>query len=348
VADFGGFTSEFGPGTAPAPPPVPPQDLTMIPTPVGVFNNNGTASYYLYSQSNNGPVHGAFGMGQLAQYGWDGAAYGYGASIYFRATDNWTPTDHGAEVLFFTTPNGATAAAGNAGVTQGGALWCGGPGVLPTNATDGFFGTPAMAGAPTGVPVINYATAPMVFDTTDKVLWVYSGGWNPLTPLPTGAAGQVLTGQGAGNPAVFKAAASGTVRPANPAAPASGTSTMAGLGATCAFTPTRTGQVMVTISGHVTLAAGLTAGAGMFNTIYYGTGTPPANGAAVTGTQATGAQRCFVGVSPTAAEYRPFSLTAVLTGLVIGTPYWVDLVQSLQIAGQSVSTANLNFAFMEQ
>jgi hypothetical protein len=192
--DPGGFSSEFGPGTPPPIPPPPPQDLTMVPTPIGVFNPNGAASYYLYSQSNNGqPVHGAFGMGQVAQYGWDGTAYGYGAALYFRAVGNWTPTSHGTEMLFFTTPVNGVAAAANAGVTAGGALWCGGPGVLATNATDGFFGTPTMAGAPTGVPVINYNTAPMVFDTTNNVLRIYDAGWFALATQGQPAAFTTLT-----------------------------------------------------------------------------------------------------------------------------------------------------------
>ena len=352
MADFGGFTSEFGPGTAPAPPPF---TLNPAASPMVLQNFGALSSIYLQSalgtQAAPNPIPANFGIGQLVARGFDGSAYGaYDAALYFRATETHSPAGHGTEVLFYSTPNGSITAANSAGVSQGGSLWCGGPGVLPTNATDGFFGTPAMAGAPTGVPVINYATAPMVFDTADKVLWVYSGGWNPLTPLPTGAAGQVLTGQGVGANPTFTSAAAGSTGPAsqNPAAPATTTTTMAGLGAVCSFTPTRNGRVLVMFHGHVTIAAGSPAGAGIFNNMAYGTGTPPANGAAFTGTQAAPSQRAFAGVAVTASDYRPFIIAASLTGLVVGTTYWVDLGQALALAGAPASTQNVVFNYSEQ
>lgn len=473
--DPGGFSSEFGPGTAPAPP-----EFTLDPaaSPMVLQNFGALSSIYLQSalgtQAAPNPIPADFGIGQLVARGFDGSAYGaYDAALYFRATETHSPAGHGTEVLFYSTPNGSITAANSAGVSQGGSLWCGGPGVLPTNATDGFFGTPAMAGAPTGVPVINYATAPMVFDTADKQLWVYGGGWNALATLGQpanfttltltggltvsnsaasqtvpvvaadgapgtfrgyfltsagvprwsfgtngvaesgsnagsdlviralsdaganlfaaftivratgqatfnnglilggttnhgvlvsggngnnivsagpGTTGQVLTSQGAAADPTYTSAAAGSTGSAgqNPAAPATTTTTMAGLGAVCSFTPTRNGRVLVMFHGHVTIAAGSPAGAGIFNNMAYGTGTPPANGAAFTGTQAAPSQRAWAGVAVTANDYRPFMIAASLTGLVVGTTYWVDLGQALALAGAPVSTQNVVFNYSEQ
>ena len=275
MADFGGFSSDFGPGTAPpippAPPPAPP-DLHNLASPVSVTQYGALSSIYLNAaagtQSAPTAVPGNFGVGQVVGEGWDGTAYSYDAALYFRATQAFTPTAHGMELLFFTTPNNATAVVNGAGVTAGGALWCGGGAPLATTATDGFFGMPTMAGPPTGAPVINYATAPTVFDTTDKQLWVWGGGaWNGLATLgqpasfgalagssltvtgsaahrlllgqgasavtsaPAGTLGQVLTSQGAADPTFTTAVGNttGFLGPV-PTGPASTTQTMAGMG----------------------------------------------------------------------------------------------------------------------
>jgi hypothetical protein len=46
---------------------------------------------------------------------------------------------------------------------------------LATTATDGFFYIPTCAGAPTGTPTAQTGTVPIIFDTTDKRLYVYEG-----------------------------------------------------------------------------------------------------------------------------------------------------------------------------
>ena len=192
--DPGGFSSEFGPGTPP-PQPAPPLSLNPAPSPLVLQSYGALSSAYLQAalgtQAAPAPIPGNFGIGELVARGWDGSAYGnYDAALYFRATETHSPTGHGTEVLFFTTPNGSVTAAQPAGVSQGGALWCGGGAALATTATDGFFGVPTMAGAPASVPVINHATAPMVFDTVDKELWVYgAGAWNLINSSGGGGGG---------------------------------------------------------------------------------------------------------------------------------------------------------------
>jgi len=48
---------------------------------------------------------------------------------------------------------------------------------LPVGATRGFLYIPTCAGAPTGTPVAEAGTVPLVFDTTDSRLYVYNGAW---------------------------------------------------------------------------------------------------------------------------------------------------------------------------
>ena len=47
---------------------------------------------------------------------------------------------------------------------------------LATNATDGFFYIPTCAGTPTGTPTAKSGRAPMVIDSTNNRMYVYSGG----------------------------------------------------------------------------------------------------------------------------------------------------------------------------
>jgi hypothetical protein len=51
-----------------------------------------------------------------------------------------------------------------------------GAGLLATTAQTGFGFLPTCAGAPTGVPIAKPGFVPAVFDTTNRKLWVYSGG----------------------------------------------------------------------------------------------------------------------------------------------------------------------------
>lgn len=51
-----------------------------------------------------------------------------------------------------------------------------GSGVLSTGATDGFFNVRTCAGNPTGVPTLQAGRVPVIFDTTNAKICVYSGG----------------------------------------------------------------------------------------------------------------------------------------------------------------------------
>jgi hypothetical protein len=83
------------------------------------------------------------------------------------------------------------------------------------------------------------------------------------------------------------------------------------------FTPGKSGNVFVvfTMRGASHVAP----------TIQYGTGTPPSNQGALAGTQIS-----FDGVTFTTASSGDFNYTLIgfVTGLAIGTTYWIDLAGS--------------------
>lgn len=110
------------------------------------------------------------------------------------------------------------------------------------------------------------------------------------------------------------------VTPANPGTTASSALLSGGIGAVTStgFTPNATGRVLITVSGDTNCSS-----SDIVKTqIYYGTGAPPAAGAAETGT-ALGSN--VQTKSTTAAFPIPFTLTYIVTGLTLGTTYWVDL-----------------------
>lgn len=117
--------------------------------------------------------------------------------------------------------------------------------------------------------------------------------------------------------------------PANP----TGTTDLTGkmMGLALAVTPALTGNVKLTISGSM---ANNTINDGAAAQSRYGTGSAPANGDALTGT-AAGAVKTFT--SLIAADRHGFTCVVYLTGLTLGTAYWVDLSLKAITGG----TANL-------
>lgn len=117
--------------------------------------------------------------------------------------------------------------------------------------------------------------------------------------------------------------------PADPTGTASTTFLMMGIGVSVAFTPAAgSTRAIVLLAGQIAN----TNNNGITNVqMYYGTGTPPANGAAVTGT-AVGGSVSFVATSGGGA-YTPFSESVLLLSLTPGTAYWVDLALASPGAG---------------
>jgi len=93
------------------------------------------------------------------------------------------------------------------------------------------------------------------------------------------------------------------------------------------ITPVKTGKLLVTVFGR---GWNSTAGSGAQVTIYYGTGTPPLAGNTIVGTS-TNASAAFQNSS--ASNRCAFSVTALLTGLAIGTQIWIDLAAIVLISG---------------
>jgi len=120
---------------------------------------------------------------------------------------------------------------------------------------------------------------------------------------------------------------------ATPTGTTSATAVMMGLGALgtpASITPGVTGRVRLQISGQM---ANSTINDGVTVDLRYGTGTAPANGAAVTGTLGGISQTA---TSLVAAQRSGFTIQAVVTGLTVGTAYWFD-ASVLAVTGGTAS-----------
>lgn len=109
--------------------------------------------------------------------------------------------------------------------------------------------------------------------------------------------------------------------------------TMAGMAASangcspCTITPSATGKVLITITAFSYNNGDSVAADGINAQMYYGTGTPPSNGAAVTGTAVGASMSASNPVSLTATYRSQLSSTVLLTGLTTSTAYWFDYGQ---------------------
>lgn len=125
--------------------------------------------------------------------------------------------------------------------------------------------------------------------------------------------------------------------PADPTGTTSTTGVMMGLGGT--LTPTRSGKVMIMISGDQQNSSGSDFGAVQ---LYYGTGTAPTNGAALTGTAISGK----VNGATDSTHADPFCVQAIVSGLTLNTPIWFDLAVAAVIGG-TTSAKNLSISAFE-
>lgn len=112
---------------------------------------------------------------------------------------------------------------------------------------------------------------------------------------------------------------------------------MMGLAGT--ITPTGSGRVLLIISG-MALNSGIAGITGA--QICYGTGAAPANAAAVTGT-AVGKIKHLV--ASTAAGKQGFTCVGIVTGLVVGTAYWIDL--AVEASANNASVYDIDIVAVE-
>jgi hypothetical protein len=124
---------------------------------------------------------------------------------------------------------------------------------------------------------------------------------------------------------------------------ASTSSVMMGLGTggnAAVITPVRSGKIFVSVNGRLGQS---TVNAIAQGQLRYGTGTPPAYGAAGIGTTIGGV---FQLNQPIVNGNTPFAATGMITGLVLGTQIWLDL-GLLASGGGSASVASVAFAAYE-
>jgi hypothetical protein len=112
------------------------------------------------------------------------------------------------------------------------------------------------------------------------------------------------------------------------------------MGLAASFTPISSGNCLVIFTG---LATNSVAGDGVQIQARYGTGPAPVNGAGATGSM-TGAQLTFVGSTPAGAQ--GWTIASIVTGLAIGTPYWLD-VSIAQVTGGSTNVSALQVVAVE-
>jgi len=154
--------------------------------------------------------------------------------------------------------------------------------------------------------------------TTGDVL--YASAANTLARLGIGATAAALRVVG-GLPS-WKTPVASNFAPSDPAviSPPGGSQAaqMLGLGSTIAFTPAVSGSVLVVLSGYL---AGNWTNDTVNARLRYGTGTAPVNTA--TGSPGTG-----IGGTQTynsTAAGTSWCMTALITGLTVGTAYWLDV-----------------------
>jgi hypothetical protein len=109
--------------------------------------------------------------------------------------------------------------------------------------------------------------------------------------------------------------------PGNPSSTSNLTDTMMGSGNVCFITPNTTGTVIFLYSG---VAFNNTSGDGWVVKLWRGTGSPPANGTAATGTQMGGAPSSTGAGTAAGAAVGFGGISGRATGLAIGTTVWFD------------------------
>jgi hypothetical protein len=132
----------------------------------------------------------------------------------------------------------------------------------------------------------------------------------------TGLSGGAITASGTCALALNSAIAQGA--PGNLTGTASATPTMQGIGATCHITPVYSSRVNFSV-----LATGVN-GTALNNAVvklFFGTGTAPVNGAAVTGTAIGNTRTATVAAN---GGSQSTAVGGIATGLTPGTAYWFD------------------------
>ncbi len=208
-------------------------------------------------------------------------------------------------------------------------------GVSWATASSGFtFANPMISN---GDMIYSVGSVPTQLVGTTSATSVLHGGsipsWGKID-LANDVTGSLPIANGGTNSSTTKAFAQ--ISPISPTGTASTTGVMMGLANS--ITPNSSGNILIILSGDT-----YSTGASSFNRlqIRYGTGSAPANGAAPTGT-ASGALLYVKMNGAGPANSVPFSLNGIVSGLSVGTTYWVDVTLSSSGGTANVATTSMS------
>lgn len=156
-----------------------------------ILANYNTFVGYQSGPGSTGDPASAVAIGKNATVG--SASSGTQVGLYAIALGSGTSAEYNGSVAIGVDHDGTSAAAtaqdqiaigsyrqttvfGNGGTFTGGVVLNGSGSALATNATSGFTYIPTCAGAPTGTPTLYTGTVPLVYDSTDNRLYIYTGG----------------------------------------------------------------------------------------------------------------------------------------------------------------------------
>ena len=140
-----------------------------------------------------------------------------------------------------------------------------------------------------------------------------------------------------------KAAEPVSFKPATPTPVTSLTLVMLGLGQTATFTPTTDSKVLVLVTSYATTNTTITS---MTIGGRYGTGTAPANGAAVTGTR-FGSDTDISFEAAVQGQDDAFTIAEVLS-LTGGTKYWFDLAVATSNASDAAVVRHISISLIQE
>jgi fibronectin-binding autotransporter adhesin len=338
----------------------------------------GSSNYYWTANFGDGPsvLLGTDQEGGTASDGWIGSTYGTLSNLLFLTYNGSTYAEEmrvtGAGTIDIESNPEATeiANASTTGTTQYTlAKLTGAPStavIASTSDTGGIIGIVAEGAGTSGNAKIAIAgQASCVFDgATTAGHYVQISGTTAGDCTDAGStypgSGQVLgrvlsTNSSGGTYAVFlfgteikgPSGGGGQTSSASPTAPSS-TSAYKMQGLSGSITPTRSGNALIIVSGTVGIGT-TAAGAGLQWQISYGTGSAPTNGATETGTQVGSIQKYLNPATVTAADVAvPFSVQSRVTGLTVGTAYWIDLAAEAISVAISGKLTNVVVTAIEQ
>jgi len=123
-------------------------------------------------------------IGGVEFQAYDGATFGYGATIVSEIDGTPGAGDLPTSMYFSVAPDGSSTPTRRVKIASTGSVITNAAGsALATTATDGFLYVPTCAGTPTGAPTAVTGAAPIVIDSTNNKLYFYSGGaWRDAGP----------------------------------------------------------------------------------------------------------------------------------------------------------------------